>query len=138
VVTAIFKDAASYIGPRIAAQPTPALRLYAYIQSHVEYISTHLQQMMAITEIVLNSRTEEGKPRFGAATAEPVHAPLQALLRKGQEAGDFRDFDVRVMAGTIRAAIDALPPLFIANPSLDAELYARELTTLFDRATRKE
>jgi AcrR family transcriptional regulator len=138
VVTAIFKDAAFYIVPRIAAEPTPALRLHAYIQSHVEYISAHLKQMMAIMEIVLNVRTEEGKLRFGSATAEPVRASLEALLRHGQEEGDFRDFDVRVMAVTIRRAIDALSPLLIADPQLDAALYARELVTLFDRATRKE
>jgi len=59
-------------------------------------------------------------------------------LRKGQHEGEFRAFDLRVMAVTIRRAIDALPPLFIANPDLDASLYARELVTLFDRATCKE
>lgn len=37
-----------------------------------------------------------------------------------------------------RRAIDALPLLFVANPNLDADLYARELVALFDRATRKE
>jgi TetR/AcrR family transcriptional regulator, fatty acid metabolism regulator protein len=138
VVTAIYKDAASFIGPQIAAQPTPALRLQAYITSHVEYISTHLQQMMAIMEIAINFRTDDGKLRYGAATAKPAPAPLETLLRKGQQAGDFRGFDVRVMAGTIRSAIDALPPLFFADPHLDADLYARESRTLFDRATRKE
>lgn len=138
VVTAIYKDAASYIGPQVAAQPTPALRLQAYIQSHVEYISAHLKQMLAIMEIAINARTEEGKPRYGADTAEPVRAPLEALLSRGQQTGDFRDFDARVMAVTIRSAIDALPPLFIANPQLDAGVHARELVTIFDRATRKE
>lgn len=136
VVAAIFEDAAAYIGPRVAAQPTPALRLSVYIQSHVEYITSHLQQMMTIIEIAANARVEGKKPRFGAAT-EAMRAPLETLLRNGQQAGDFRDFDVRVMAVTIRGAIDALSPLFIANPQLDAELYARELVTLFDRATRK-
>jgi AcrR family transcriptional regulator len=138
VVTAIYKDAASYIAPQIAAEPTPALRLQAYIQSHVAYVSTHLQQMMAIMEIVTNVRTDEGKLRYGAATAKPMRAQLEALLRKGQEAGEFREFDVRVMAVAIRSAIDALSPLCIAYSHLDADLYARELTTLFDRATRKE
>ena len=37
-----------------------------------------------------------------------------------------------------RRAIEALPPLFGANPNLDAHVYAQELVTLFDRATRKE
>ncbi len=138
VIKAIYTDAASFIGPKIAAQPTATLRLQAYIQAHVEYISTHLMQMMAIIEITINFRTEGGKLRYGFATQEPVLMALEGLLRKGQEAGEFRDFDLRVMAVSIRRTIDALPPLFIANPNLDAGLYARELVTLFDRATRKE
>jgi hypothetical protein len=94
--------------------------------------------MMAVMEIVINLRTEEGKLRYSDAAAEPMRAPLETLLRNGQQARGFREFDVRVMAVTIRSAIDALSPLFIARPHLDADLYARELTTLFDRATRKE
>jgi AcrR family transcriptional regulator len=138
VIRAIYADAASYIGPKIAAQPTAQLRLRTYIQAHVEYISTHLMQMMAIMEIALNVRTEGGKLRYGAATEKPVLTALETLLRKGQQEGVFREFDPYVMAVTIRRAIDALPPLLIANPALDADVYARELVTLFDRATRKE
>ena len=37
-----------------------------------------------------------------------------------------------------KRAIDAIPPLFVANPNLDEEAYAQGLVTLFDRATRKE
>ncbi len=136
-VKEIYTDAARFIGPRIAEQPTARLRLQAYIQSHVEYISTHLTQMMAIMEIAINFRTEEGKLRYGVATEKPVLTALETLLRKGQHASDFRDFDLHVMAVTIRRAIDALPPLFIANPTLDANRYAQELVTLFDQATRK-
>ncbi len=138
VVRAIYADAASFIGPKIAAQPTAQLRLQTYIQAHVEYISTHLMQMMAIMEIAINVRTEDGKLRYGVATEKPVLTALEALLRKGQQEGDFRAFDLHVMVVTIRRSIDALPPLFIADPGLDADLYARELVTLFDRATRKE
>jgi AcrR family transcriptional regulator len=138
VIRAIYADAARFIGPQLAAQPTAQLRLQAYIQAHVEYISTHLTQMMAIMEIALNVRTEEGKLRYGVATEKPQLSTLEAMLRKGQQEGDFRDFDLHVMAVTIRRAIDALPPLFIADPTLDAHVYARELVTLFDRATKKE
>ena len=63
---------------------------------------------------------------------------LEGLLRQGQQEGDFRPFDLRVMAVTIRRAIDAVPPLLAANPDLDVKAYARELATLFDRATCKE
>lgn len=138
VVKAIYADAATYIAPKIAAQPTPTLRLQAYIQSHVEYIREHLMQMMALIEIAINVRTAEGKSRYGVATEEPTLKALERLLSTGQEAGEFRTFDLRVMAVTIRRAIDALPPQFIAHPELDAQAYAQELVTLFDRATRKE
>ncbi len=94
--------------------------------------------MMAIMEIAINFRTEDGKLRYGVATEKPVLAGLEAILRKGQQEGDFRDFDLHVMAVTIRRAIDALPPLLIADPDLDVDRYAQELVTLFDRATRKE
>lgn len=137
VVVAIYKDASASIGPQITAEASPALQLRAYIRAHVAYISAHLNQMRAIMEIVRNVRTEEGKPRYSAPAAEPVRAALEALLRKGQQAGEFCDFDVRVMAVTIRSAIDALSPYLIANPQVDAERYAQELVTLFDRATRK-
>lgn len=138
VVKEIYTDAARFIGPRIAAQPTAQLRLQSYIQAHVEYISTHLMQMMAIMEIAINFRTEDGKLRYGVVTEKPVLTALEAILRKGQQEGAFRAFDLHVMAVTIRRAIDALPPLFIADPTLDADVYARELVMLFDRATRKE
>lgn len=76
--------------------------------------------------------------RLFVATERPVLTALEALLRQGQHEGNFRTFDPHVMAVTIRRAIDALPPLFIDDPHLDADRDAREWLTLFDRATRKE
>ena len=135
VVEAIYAAGAHFMGPQIAAQPTANLMLQTYIQSNVEYIRTHRLQMMAIMEIVLNVRTEDGKLRYSRATEEPVLKALEILLRRGQHNGEFRAFDLRVMAVTIRHAIDVVPRLLAANPNLDGEAYARELVTLFDRAT---
>lgn len=135
VVEAIYTAGAHFMGPQIAAQPTANLMLQTYIQSNVEYVRTHRLQMMAIMEIVPNVRTEDGKLRYGRATEEPVLKALEILLRRGQHNGEFRAFDLRVMAVTIRQAIDVVPRLLAANPNLDGEAYARELVTLFDRAT---
>ena len=137
VVTEIYTAAVQAVTPQITAQPTAALMLQAYIRSAVDYIGTHRMQMMALMEIALNFRTADGKLRY-RGTEEWILTALEALLRKGQQEGDFRPFDLRVMAVTIRRAIDALPSLLAANPNLDVESYARELVTLFDRATRKE
>lgn len=138
VVTEIYTAAVQAVTPQITAQPTAALRLQAYIRSAVDYIGTHRMQMVALMEIALNFRTADGKLRYSGATEEWILTALEALLRQGQQEGDFRPFDLRVMAVTIRRAIDAVPFLFATNPNLDVESYARELVTLFDRATRKE
>jgi AcrR family transcriptional regulator len=136
-VAEIYRAAVEAVSPQIMAQPTTALRLHAYIRLAVDYIGAHRMRMVALMEIALNMRTEDGKLRYGA-TEEWILAPLEALLRQGQDEGDFRPFDLRVMAVTIRRAIDAVPFLFATTPDLDVEAYGRELVELFDRATRRE
>jgi AcrR family transcriptional regulator len=137
VVTEIYTAAVQAVTPQIAAQPTAQRRLQAYIRSAVDYIGTHRTRMVALLEIALNFRTADGKLRY-RGTEEWILTALEALLRQGQEEGEFRAFDLRVMAVTIRRAIDAVAPLLAAHPTLDTDLYAQELVTLFDRATRKE
>jgi AcrR family transcriptional regulator len=137
VVTEIYSAAVQAVTPQIAAQPTAQLRLQAYIRSAVDYIGSHRMRMVALLEIALNFRTADGKLRY-SGTEEWILTALEALLRQGQEEGEFRAFDLRVMAVTIRQAIDAVAPLLAAHPTLDTASYARELVTLFDRATRKE
>ncbi len=138
VVTEIYTAAVQAVTPQIAAQPTAQLRLQAYIRSAVDYIGTHRMRMVALLEIALNFRTADGKLRYGGTTEEWILTALEALLRQGQEEGEFRAFDQHVMAVTIRQAIDVVAPLLAAHPNLDTDSYALELVTLFDRATRKE
>jgi AcrR family transcriptional regulator len=135
VVKEIYSAGGNSIRSQIEAQPTAALMLQTYIQMSVEYIGAHRMQMMALREIVLNFRTEDRKLRYGDAKEEPGLDALEAMLRKGQHDGEFRAFDARVMAVTIRRAIDTVPRLLADNPNLDVETCARELVTLFDRAT---
>ncbi len=137
VVTEIYTAAVQAVTPQIAAQPTAQRRLQAYIRSAVDYIGTHRTRMVALLEIALNFRTADGKLRY-RGTEEWILTALEALLHQGQEEGEFRAFDLRVMAVTIRQAIDAVAPLLAAHPTLDTDSYAQELVTLFDRATRKE
>ena len=138
VLTRIYTDAAGYIAPRVGAETTVRLRLQAYIRTHIEHISAHLKEMVAVMEIAANHRSGEGKPIYGVAE-QPVLKTLEGMLAKGQQAGEFGEFDCRVMAVAIRRSIDALPPLLIADPdSFEPDVYAREVVALFDRATRKE
>jgi hypothetical protein len=73
------------------------------------------------------ARTGAAAPHRLALVQPPAQVSRQRAQVNGENVGD-----VCVHFHQL------LPPLFIANPQLDAELYARELTTLFDRATRKD
>ena len=137
VIQAIYTEGARFLGPPIAVQPTATLMLRTYIQANVEYIGTHRLQMLAIREIVLNFRPADGKLRSVLLKESSILDAIEAILRKGQQDGEFRAFDLRVMAITIRQAIDVVPRWLSANPNLDVEAYARELVTLFDRATAR-
>jgi len=82
------------------------------IQTNVEYIGTHRLQMLAIREIVLNFRPADGKFRSGLLKESSILDAIEAILRKGQQDGEFRAFDLQVMAITIRQAIDVVPRSF--------------------------
>lgn len=72
---------------------------------------------------------------YGASEEREVLSPLEQILRAGQDAGEFRGFDVKVMATLIQRAVDGLPFLLANEPDLDIAAYAREVAVAFDRAT---
>jgi len=137
VVTDIYIAGACFMAPHIEAQSTMSNKLRAYLQSNVEFISSHRTQMVALVNIMTSVRTEQGKLRYDVTAEEPILFALEELLRQGQQEGEFRMFDTRVMAVIIRRAIDALPGLLAADSNLDLEPYKRELVEMFELATRK-
>jgi len=138
IVVEVYTAGAQFMIPLLQATKTARETLRVYIESNIAFIGSHRKQMVALVEIFTNFRPEDGKPRFDAGSEEPILAPLEAVLRQGQQDGEFRDFSTRVMAITIRRAIDAVPPQLIATPTLDPLAYGRELSTLFDLATRQD
>lgn len=138
VVKGITTAAAAFMVPQIKASPTATAKLQTYLRSNIAYIATHRMQMAATLDIVLNERTEDNRLRYHPGFGERELEVLETILRQGQDEGEFRAFDLRTMALTIRGAIDTVGRFLVAHPALEGETYAQELVTLFDRATRKE
>jgi AcrR family transcriptional regulator len=134
VLITVFSDGAAFMVPRIDAEPTPARQLRAYIESNLEYMRAHPNRMTATVEIVLGGAIAKGLPGIDPDQAEGL-AHLEELLRQGQAAGEFRDFDPTFMARAIRNVIDGIPP-HVSDPGFDMDACIRELTTLFELATR--
>lgn len=138
VVTDVFRAGAAFVVPRIEAQPAASGALRAFLEADVEFIGSHAGHIQAVNEIITNLRNANGESPWDTASMEWLLDGIASLLRWGQETGEFREFSIRVMALTIHAAVSEVARQVGAYPDINLDPYARELVTLFDRATRKE
>ena len=138
VVATVLETAAGEMMPRIFAEHSPARMLRAYIESNLDFLGAHHNQILALMNIAVGATSKTGKPLVNLTLAfNPAVTELEGLFRSGQERGEFREFPTRVMATTLRSTIDGLAQVLTADPNLDLKAYAKELVTVFDLATRK-
>jgi AcrR family transcriptional regulator len=121
-----------HMAARMATASGPAQLLEAYIRGSVEFIAAHRLQMKALLEIFMN-----GGIQYTPGTELVVLSPVEEILRAGQSAGGFREFDPRVMAAVIQRAIDGLPFLLETHADIDLSRFADELVATFTLATRR-
>jgi TetR/AcrR family fatty acid metabolism transcriptional regulator len=137
VVDEVVAAGQAFMIPRIEVAVGARAKLRAYLESNLEFMASHRAHIVAVAQIFSALPPEhEGQPAPYAAWHERGIAQLQDMLGEGQRAGEFRRFSTRVMAVTIRAAIDAVGYRLAGDPDLELGATARELTALFDRATR--
>lgn len=129
VVAAVSEAAATFMSPFIGEQTTAREKLRAYITANIKFIAEFPAHVRALQEIAFHgSSVPVAEDMTEAALSRLVHA-----FQEGQRAGEFRSFDPKVMAVTVRAAIDAAAGRIQAGD--DPAGYAEELATLVDRAT---
>ncbi len=134
IVRQVLGRARNYMQPRIEAQSTGPEVLRAYIESNLEFMRDHPDQLRAVVEIV-RATIAGAKSPFSGDRDAGVHI-LAGLLTRFQNAGELRaDFDPNAMAIAIRAVIDAAPGR-LGDRSFDIDQYTHEAVTIFDRATR--
>jgi AcrR family transcriptional regulator len=141
VVLEILEQAKAYMRPRIVAQAsTGSGFLRAYIESNLAFMREHRNHMVAIVEIARGGLIVDGQQRFyGDADVDEAVNILEQHLARFQSQGELRpDFEPRVMAVAVRAAIDAVPRRVAHDAGLDIESYATEIATVFHLATRVE
>lgn len=131
VVATVYERIGGAMAARVGAAGSPTAMLATYISGVVEFIAAHRTEMKALLEIFLNW---SGGSSYGAAEERSTAGHLEAILRAGQQSGEFRAFDVGVMAMTVQRAVDGLPFALETRPDLDLDLAARELVELFRRA----
>ena len=127
----------AYMAPRILAETSGRGMLRAYIESNLAFMRDHRNHLVAFLDIFFNARDDDGRPLVEEKALDYMVTSLEQVLAHFQALGQFRpDFDPHAMAMAIRGAIDQVPPQLTRHPDLDIDGYARELVTLFERATR--
>jgi AcrR family transcriptional regulator len=137
VVAQILSEGVAYMQPRMLAEPSGPDMLRVYITSNLAFMRQHRNYMVAIGEILRNARDRAGGYFYGLSHVDGMVQSLAEALALLQATGDLRaDFDPRVMAVAIRAAIDAVAARLARDPEFDIDHYAEEIANLFDVATR--
>ena len=118
-------DSASYID---------ALR--DLIVSMVRYFGSHRTEVLAHGSLYTGPPPDSPLARRGAERHRTDIADLAQMFREGQEHGEYREFDVDVMATALMATLQAVPGELLTDPSR-TEPYAHEVAELFVRAVRR-
>ncbi len=137
VIGEVLAQARDYMEPRILAESPGPGTVRVYIESNLAFMREHRNYLIAVVEILRHRVGVEGRRQARGPDPDVPARPLVDLLARSQAAGELRpDFDPRVMAIAIRAAIDAVPPLLSLDPEFDIDSYAKEIANVFELATR--
>lgn len=140
LVEAVFQEVLSRFGAfvleRLNMEATAAGELRAFLLANIEFMRLHRSEMLTFLRIQAHLSAAADVPRY-AEIVESDHAKMADLLRQGQAAGEFRDFDADVMAVFILSLRNGLLARAGMDPRLDLDRCARELTTLVDLSTRR-
>ncbi|MEV8635363.1 TetR/AcrR family transcriptional regulator [Streptosporangium sp. NPDC051023] len=138
VVDQVYADILHYVLDRMEGHESATALLRTQITAVAQHMHEHRSQVKALGEIFYNLRLPDGSPRYGVAASEELFQSLEHIYRLGQETGEFRRFDLRVMAVSHAAAVDNMFAYWSTHPDHDLDAHARELADLFEHAARAE
>jgi AcrR family transcriptional regulator len=132
VVSHIFAAGDAFVRPRVMAKTSARAMLAEFIAASVAFAAAHPAQVAAMVEISVSVRAAHATPPFDRAAVETRAVGLSMILDGGKARGEFRQFSTPIMTDAIIEAID----MRAVRPGGDPDLFAAELITLFDLATR--
>ncbi|MFW0797242.1 TetR/AcrR family transcriptional regulator [Gordonia sp. CPCC 205515] len=130
VVGHVYELARGALADRVQTAPSPRDALREFITGSLDFYARYPGEMTALSAIYRT--TEKSRPKQGEHQTEMDD--VTEILTAGQRSGQFRTFDPAILAGTLRAALDAALVRIREGAVVDDE--KRELWTLFDAATR--
>lgn len=120
-----------------SAEMSPAVRLQARIGAELEFWALRRREFRAVAEILANHRDGDSQRAFAGVAAQEL-TEIAALLRDGQESGQFRDLDPEAAAHLIDAAKNGTLERWASEESLDLASMAETLLDFIEHAVQVE
>lgn len=134
VVIEAYTRGGEEILPQILAAGDAKGRLRGYLQGNFDFLDANRDQVVALSEVIINLRRPDGGLRFDEAGNLEVVRPLADLLADGQNRGEFADFDPMAVAYVIRDAIDGIASRLRYDPDFDIAGFGVQLINFAERA----
>ena len=107
----------------------------AVVVGFVHYVDHNRSQMLTLRQLE-TALVAADRANIGVLDEERGIADWQELLVAGQEAGEFRAFDARVMAASIMGMLGTIPRELFMTPDVEAKRLGDELATIVELAIR--
>jgi AcrR family transcriptional regulator len=132
VVTHVYDLAHAALDDRVNQATSSRVSLREFITGSLDFYAQHAGAMTALSAIY---RLPD-MPRSQRAEHQTEMSDVAETLAAGMASGEFRRCDIRVMAATIRAGLDAA--LTRVRAGADVEHEKTEMWSLVDAATRAD
>lgn len=131
VVERVFGEVGDVVLTEVEKESGWSAKLAAYVRAELAVMRDHRARILAAHEIVISHRRPDGTPAY--LEHEGNTALLDAILRGGQQTGEFGSFDVRVASVTVTHAVDGALTLAQKDPTTDLDSHAQHLVPLLLR-----
>ncbi|QWH91988.1 TetR/AcrR family transcriptional regulator (plasmid) [Bacillus toyonensis] len=137
IITQFYEKAVIYMSEHMKMNTNAKSTLESYIESNLRFVSKNKSETLALTEIVLNARNEDGQLIF-MDEDKPVFKPLIEIFEYGQDVdGSFREFSPEIMARAVRSVIDNFSSVIAKDEITDVDSVINDIKIIFNKATEK-
>ncbi|MCC3321895.1 TetR/AcrR family transcriptional regulator [Gordonia bronchialis] len=134
VIEEVYATGEKQVKPGVVAAPTPRDALLAFVAGSVDFYAAFPKHMAALVEITHAARRSPTRARRRRARHIREMSDVAALLRAGQDAGQFRAFDCEIVATMIRAMLDSAAQAVAQDGATEA--LRAEMVSAADALTR--
>lgn len=112
----LFEAPNAYVIERVEGKETCRDKLRAYIQANIDFMTEHRSQSVALIYSFGSISSEQERHRIMARQHRKIRRFLAKILRTGQDAGEFCEFDCEAVAQIVFSALEGIMLQWVLDP----------------------